>query len=79
MTMHAPQAESPRNKLSSMAGVVAGPASKADAPAGLTDFIGRRAGPSPRKWALLVAQPRAEPNPTKYALSGSNAFSASGR
>ena len=31
--MHAPQAlESPRSKLSSMAGVVAGPASKADAP-----------------------------------------------
>ena len=82
VTMHAPQAlESPRSKLSSMAGVVAGPASKADAPRQNASPIASldSRGSFPTKMGVCSSPSHARnPNPTKYALSGSNAFSASG-
>ncbi len=82
VTMHAPHAlESPRNKLSSMAGVVAGPASRADAPRQNASPISSddARGSLPTKMGVCSSPSHARnPNPTKYALSGSNAFSASG-
>ena len=81
VTMHAPQAlESPRNKLSSMAGVVAGPASRAEAPRQNASPISSELerGSFPTKMGVCSSPSHARnPRPTKYALSGSNAFSAS--
>ena len=82
VTMHAPHAsESSLSKLSSMAGVVAGPASKADAPRQNASPISSddARGSLPTKMGVCSSPSHARnPRPTKYALSGSNAFSASG-